>query len=995
MKKRISSLLLAACMILGMLPTVALADDAANGGAPIDPSDSPISGDFGDAAEAQEETQEETVVTIDADAKAGDAADDTSGIISTAKADDETTYVAEIGETKYETLAKAVEAASSGDTITLLNDASGCGIIIKSSDLDGLTIDFDGHTYTVNDDPLAGSTGTETQCFQLLTGGSVTMKNGAIVADNSSVAMIIQNYCNLTLENMTLDATQGNNTVSYVLSNNCGDVTISNSTITAKDGDVAFDVYGGFGSYGDVSVTVTGNSEINGTVEVARSTSNSNNNTLVIEDNSTVNGNVSVTAGTSVTIKDATIGSVEETDSGAVVTVLNSTVATSVEGAVTVVNSWVAGTLTNTVANNVVALVGDKTYTSLADAIDAAKDGGTVTLLADIAATKTVTIPEGANVTLDLNGKTLSVPDNGLVVNGSLTVTDSTDEKTGKITSTGDVVEVNGNSATFTLESGTIKSTATFGNNGYGVSAFNGGTVTVNGGTITALYAAVSGNNTEGDMNVYVNGGTLTAGEGPAIYMPSDGVLSIAGGTLNGGVMARMGDITISGGEILNENTQYNTDTFAEYYNYSGNVWYPNAVTLYPGSYSGDSDNNLSLTITGGTIKSTVSGGDAVAIYVGGKTESTINASITGGTFTAAENGKAYEVVYASNVIQDYTDTYDNAAETAISGGTFSTEVPEEYCADGFEPVKNDDGTYTVEVAVTGIELKPTTASIEVGKTVTLTATVSPENAADKTVTWTSNNEQVATVDKDGVVTGVAAGTATITATAGDASATCTVTVTEAAEPDQPSDEGPIQADPDCNGGTDCPFAQYKDYKDGWYHQPVDFVILNKIMLGMNDGSWGLGKTISRAEIAQMMYNMKAADGYTAPSTATFKDVAKSAWYYKAIEWANTDGCMVGVGNGKFEPNRAVTRQEFAMVMYRVKTGTMSAADKTAYDAECNAVSLSAFSDSNKIASWALTSMKMCVKEKIMQGTNTTQLMPLSGAKREEAAQIMMNYLSK
>lgn len=83
-------------------------------------------------------------------------------------------------------------------------------------------------------------------------------------------------------------------------------------------------------------------------------------------------------------------------------------------------------------------------------------------------------------------------------------------------------------------------------------------------------------------------------------------------------------------------------------------------------------------------------------------------------------------------------------------------------------------------IAVEGITLDKTTATVEEGATVTLTATVTPENATDKTVTWSTSDEAIATVS-GGVVTGVKAGEVTITAKAGDKSATCTVTVTAAA----------------------------------------------------------------------------------------------------------------------------------------------------------------------------------------------------------------------
>ncbi len=84
-------------------------------------------------------------------------------------------------------------------------------------------------------------------------------------------------------------------------------------------------------------------------------------------------------------------------------------------------------------------------------------------------------------------------------------------------------------------------------------------------------------------------------------------------------------------------------------------------------------------------------------------------------------------------------------------------------------------------VAVKGVKLNRTSASLEKGKTVTLTATVSPANAANKTVTWTTSNKKIATVDQNGKVTAVKAGTATITAkTSNGKTATCKVTVRKA-----------------------------------------------------------------------------------------------------------------------------------------------------------------------------------------------------------------------
>lgn len=168
-----------------------------------------------------------------------------------------------------DSLVNAVNNVKSGETITLLGDVeNGSGVIVPSGS--DFTIDFANHTYTVTGN-LAGSQGTETQCFQLLKDSTITMKNGAIVANNPQIAMIIQNYSNLTLDNMVLDATKGKNGVDYVVSNNYGNTVIGSGTvITAKPEKAAFDVYNWpEGGYNSVSVTVKAGAVVNGNVEYA------------------------------------------------------------------------------------------------------------------------------------------------------------------------------------------------------------------------------------------------------------------------------------------------------------------------------------------------------------------------------------------------------------------------------------------------------------------------------------------------------------------------------------------------------------------------------------------------------------------------------------------------------------------------------------------------------------------------------------------------------
>ena len=166
----------------------------------------------------------------------------------------------------------AVTNAKSGDTITLGQDIKeGLGAVFKEKTV---TVDFGGHTYTGYSGSV-GSTDTETQLFQLLKDSpAVTLKNGilniaTLTAKSGKFKMVLQNYCNLTLDNMVVDGTNLLGDGTYTMSNNHGDITINNSTIIAKKGGVAFDVYYGMSdSYKEgVSVTVN-NSTINGKIEV-------------------------------------------------------------------------------------------------------------------------------------------------------------------------------------------------------------------------------------------------------------------------------------------------------------------------------------------------------------------------------------------------------------------------------------------------------------------------------------------------------------------------------------------------------------------------------------------------------------------------------------------------------------------------------------------------------------------------------------------------------
>mgnify|MGYP001860898126 CR=1 FL=1 len=159
--------------------------------------------------------------------------------------------VAAIGDKYYRTLEDAVRAVSEGGTITILRDVDEApGISVPSGK--NFTLDFAGHTYTLSN-PGAGSTGTETNGFQLLKDSDIVFKNGTIrISDKNGsagsgkpIGRIIQNYANLTLEDMQFYAKNQAGGENYALSFNCGNIVFKGDTsiyVTDPENTIVFDI---------------------------------------------------------------------------------------------------------------------------------------------------------------------------------------------------------------------------------------------------------------------------------------------------------------------------------------------------------------------------------------------------------------------------------------------------------------------------------------------------------------------------------------------------------------------------------------------------------------------------------------------------------------------------------------------------------------------------------------------------------------------------------
>ena len=178
---------------------------------------------------------------------------------------------------------------------------------------------------------------------------------------------------------------------------------------------------------------------------------------------------------------------------------------------------------------------------------------------------------------------------------------------------------------------------------------------------------------------------------------------------------------------------------------------------------------------------------DPKLVFKGTDSEKTLSSIALSGTYpttftqggTFSHDGMTVTATYSDSTTADVTSS------ATFSGYNLSNTGNQTVTVSYTEGVVTKTATYTITVsapvAVTSVSLNKASTTIAAGATETLVATVEPSNASNKTISWTSSDNDVATVDSNGVVTGVGAGTATITATSAADNTkydTCDVTVT-------------------------------------------------------------------------------------------------------------------------------------------------------------------------------------------------------------------------
>lgn len=177
--------------------------------------------------------------------------------------------------------------------------------------------------------------------------------------------------------------------------------------------------------------------------------------------------------------------------------------------------------------------------------------------------------------------------------------------------------------------------------------------------------------------------------------------------------------------------------------------------------------------------------------------------------------------------------------------------------------------------------------------------------------------------------------------------------------------------------------------RSSWYHSAVDFVISRGLMGSTSTSKliFDPGAKVSRAMVATILYRIAGSpSGIT--YSGTFIDVPQGQWYTEAIEWAAQNGLATGKGNGRFDPNGKVTRQELAAFMMRMAEYL---GNNTSGRAK-----LSAFDDAANVPDWAKTYVQWAVDAKLISGKATggkLLLAPTDNATRAEFAAIIMRFV--
>lgn len=163
-----------------------------------------------------------------------------------------------------------------------------------------------------------------------------------------------------------------------------------------------------------------------------------------------------------------------------------------------------------------------------------------------------------------------------------------------------------------------------------------------------------------------------------------------------------------------------------------------------------------------------------------------------------------------------------------------------------------------------------------------------------------------------------------------------------------------------------------------WYYDAVKFVSENSLMNGISNNLFAPNENLSRAQLAQILYNKEGKPIVRVGST--FTDVVADAWYSDAVTWVAANNIVNGYGNGLFGPDDNITREQLAVMLWR-------------YAGEPTGNIELSFIDADQIGDFAQVAICWAVENGILNGKGNNILDPKGFATRAEVAQMIKNYL--
>lgn len=187
-----------------------------------------------------------------------------------------------------------------------------------------------------------------------------------------------------------------------------------------------------------------------------------------------------------------------------------------------------------------------------------------------------------------------------------------------------------------------------------------------------------------------------------------------------------------------------------------------------------------------------------------------------------------------------------------------------------------------------------------------------------------------------------------------------------------------------CDGGDNCPSYHLTDVNAGaWYHEAVDYVVENGLMIGTSDTTFSPQDAISRGMLVTILYRLEnepvVSDG------CPFDDVKSGDYYEDAITWAAANGIVTGHDEVSFRPDEAVTREQIAAILYRYaqyKGYDISAGEDT---------NILSYADFEEISEYAISAMQWACGKGLIVGDGGN-LMPGGDTSRCQAAAILMRF---